>query len=295
MLNRGFHFDTVQMPINPFDPSNRSFGKNVLPIAVQKRMAVFSMKTVSGSGELIVQSLRHLVDKSLQTFSDAWRAPTAPTRWRSMSQLPGATMSSICTFASPTPSEIWKRLVAISRVPIEKTRARERGGRDLIHLCHSCYPHIEANPILCFKPPPELYREGPRYFLPSDQNTSAALTRMTDRREHLEPTRYQVGATLVTNQTITALFRKSPENSSHQLIRLQSVCASGQVVGIKDGVKIGIALRKFKASDLKIYLGQLCLDHQVSDAQVNFGAIHPAADHGNSRPEPEDEICVRFE
>ncbi len=27
MLNRGFSFDTVQMPINPFDQSYRSFEK----------------------------------------------------------------------------------------------------------------------------------------------------------------------------------------------------------------------------------------------------------------------------
>jgi predicted aldo/keto reductase-like oxidoreductase len=54
MLNRGFHFDTVQMPINPFDPSFRSFERNVLPIAIQKGMAVFSMKSMSGSGEPIV-------------------------------------------------------------------------------------------------------------------------------------------------------------------------------------------------------------------------------------------------
>jgi predicted aldo/keto reductase-like oxidoreductase len=54
MLNRGFHFDTVQMPINPFDPSFRSFERNVLPVAVQKGMAVFSMKSMSGSGESIV-------------------------------------------------------------------------------------------------------------------------------------------------------------------------------------------------------------------------------------------------
>jgi len=54
MLNRGFHFDTVQMPINPFDPSFRSFELNVLPVAVQKGMAVFSMKSMSGSGESIV-------------------------------------------------------------------------------------------------------------------------------------------------------------------------------------------------------------------------------------------------
>jgi len=54
MLNRGFHFDAVQMPINPFDPSYRSFERNVLPVAVQRGMAVFSMKSMSGSGESIV-------------------------------------------------------------------------------------------------------------------------------------------------------------------------------------------------------------------------------------------------
>lgn len=54
MLNRGFHFDTVQMPINPFDPSFRSFEENVLPIALRKGMAVFSMKSMGGSGEPIV-------------------------------------------------------------------------------------------------------------------------------------------------------------------------------------------------------------------------------------------------
>ncbi len=53
MLNRGFHFDTVQMPINAFDPSYRSFERNVLPVAQAKGMAVFSMKSMSGSGESI--------------------------------------------------------------------------------------------------------------------------------------------------------------------------------------------------------------------------------------------------
>lgn len=55
MLDRGFHFDTVQMPINPFDPSFRSFERKVLPMAVQKGMAVFSVKSMSGSGESIVR------------------------------------------------------------------------------------------------------------------------------------------------------------------------------------------------------------------------------------------------
>lgn len=54
MLHRGFAFDTVQMPINPFDPSFRSFEREVLPVAVQRGLAVFSMKSMSGSGEPIV-------------------------------------------------------------------------------------------------------------------------------------------------------------------------------------------------------------------------------------------------
>jgi uncharacterized protein len=54
MLNRGFAFDTVQIPINPFDPSYRSFEREVLPLAVQKGMAVFSMKSMGGSGEAII-------------------------------------------------------------------------------------------------------------------------------------------------------------------------------------------------------------------------------------------------
>jgi aryl-alcohol dehydrogenase-like predicted oxidoreductase len=55
MLHRGYPFDTVQMPINPFDPGYRSFEREVLPVAVAKGMAVFSMKSMGGSGEMIVQ------------------------------------------------------------------------------------------------------------------------------------------------------------------------------------------------------------------------------------------------
>jgi aryl-alcohol dehydrogenase-like predicted oxidoreductase len=57
MLNRGFAFDTLQFPVNPFDPSFRSFEKNVLPVAVAKKMAVFSMKSMGGSGEAIVHGV----------------------------------------------------------------------------------------------------------------------------------------------------------------------------------------------------------------------------------------------
>jgi uncharacterized protein len=53
MLNGGFPFDTVQMPLNPFDYSYRSFQREVLPVAAQRGMAVFGMKSMGGSGEMI--------------------------------------------------------------------------------------------------------------------------------------------------------------------------------------------------------------------------------------------------
>jgi predicted aldo/keto reductase-like oxidoreductase len=55
MLNGGFPFDTVQMPLNPFDYSYRSFQREVLPVAAQRGMAVFGMKSMGGSGEMIAQ------------------------------------------------------------------------------------------------------------------------------------------------------------------------------------------------------------------------------------------------
>ena len=55
MLNGGFPFDTVQMPLNPFDYSYRSFQQQVLPVAAQRGMAVFGMKSMGGSGEMISQ------------------------------------------------------------------------------------------------------------------------------------------------------------------------------------------------------------------------------------------------
>jgi uncharacterized protein len=46
MLNGGYPFDTVQMPLNPFDYSYRSFQRQVLPVAVERGMAVFGMKSM---------------------------------------------------------------------------------------------------------------------------------------------------------------------------------------------------------------------------------------------------------
>jgi uncharacterized protein len=53
MLNGGYPFDTVQIPLNPFDCSYRSFQREVLPVAAQRGIAVFGMKSMGGSGEMI--------------------------------------------------------------------------------------------------------------------------------------------------------------------------------------------------------------------------------------------------
>jgi hypothetical protein len=48
----GFHFDTVQMPLNVMDVHFRSFEKLVLPEAVKRNIAVLGMKSM-GSGVIL--------------------------------------------------------------------------------------------------------------------------------------------------------------------------------------------------------------------------------------------------
>jgi uncharacterized protein len=55
MLNRGYAFDVVQMPLNPLDPGFRSFESNVLPVANRRGVAVLGMKSMGGSGETIAK------------------------------------------------------------------------------------------------------------------------------------------------------------------------------------------------------------------------------------------------
>ena len=54
MIETGFAFDTVQMPLNVLDAHYRSFEKEVLPLALQRGIAVLGMKSM-GAG-LILES-----------------------------------------------------------------------------------------------------------------------------------------------------------------------------------------------------------------------------------------------
>jgi aryl-alcohol dehydrogenase-like predicted oxidoreductase len=51
MLNTGFPFDAVQMPLNPFDANFFSFEEKVLPVLTQRGIAPLGMKPIGGHGE----------------------------------------------------------------------------------------------------------------------------------------------------------------------------------------------------------------------------------------------------
>ncbi len=53
MLSHGYKFDTVQMPLNPFDDNYHSFARSVLPEAQRQGASVIGMKSMGGGGEAI--------------------------------------------------------------------------------------------------------------------------------------------------------------------------------------------------------------------------------------------------
>ena len=57
MLETGFHFDAVQMPLNPFDASFHSFEKWVLPELNKRGIAALGMKPLNGKGDAIKKGL----------------------------------------------------------------------------------------------------------------------------------------------------------------------------------------------------------------------------------------------
>jgi aryl-alcohol dehydrogenase-like predicted oxidoreductase len=50
----GFHFDTVQMPVNVMDAHFRSFTHEVMPVALQQGIGVLAMKSLGGGGGGII-------------------------------------------------------------------------------------------------------------------------------------------------------------------------------------------------------------------------------------------------
>jgi aryl-alcohol dehydrogenase-like predicted oxidoreductase len=57
MLSHNFPFDTVQMPLNAYDATFRSFEREVLPEALKRRMGVIGMKSLGGEGHPVLQGV----------------------------------------------------------------------------------------------------------------------------------------------------------------------------------------------------------------------------------------------
>ncbi len=62
MLSYDYPFDSVQMPLNPFDASYRSFQKQVLPEVNKRGMAALGMKSLGGNGQPIIQGVATVED-----------------------------------------------------------------------------------------------------------------------------------------------------------------------------------------------------------------------------------------
>ncbi len=59
MIQLGYPFDTVQMPLNPFDATYRSFEQIVLPEANKRGIGVLGMKSFGGTADSIKARRRH--------------------------------------------------------------------------------------------------------------------------------------------------------------------------------------------------------------------------------------------
>jgi aryl-alcohol dehydrogenase-like predicted oxidoreductase len=57
MLAHDYPFDAVQMPLNAFDTTYRSFQKKVLPEVNKRGMAALGMKSLGGNGQPIIQGV----------------------------------------------------------------------------------------------------------------------------------------------------------------------------------------------------------------------------------------------
>src|SRR6201994_4947892 len=75
MLNTGFPFDAVQMPLNPFDANFFSFEQKVLPVLKSRGIAPLAMKPIGGHGEPV----QHGVFTAEELLRYAMSLPVATT------------------------------------------------------------------------------------------------------------------------------------------------------------------------------------------------------------------------
>jgi aryl-alcohol dehydrogenase-like predicted oxidoreductase len=75
MIKMGYPWDSVQMPLNPFDGTYRSFERQVLPECAKRKIAALGMKSLSGNAEPIL----HGIVTVEEALSYAMSLPVATT------------------------------------------------------------------------------------------------------------------------------------------------------------------------------------------------------------------------
>jgi len=91
----GFHFDTVQMPLNVMDAHYASFTRKVLPVLVQEEIGVLGMKPI-GSGKIMesktveaIECLHYAIESADECghhrFVIPWPCWSKPSRPRALS------------------------------------------------------------------------------------------------------------------------------------------------------------------------------------------------------------------
>jgi uncharacterized protein len=112
MLSFGFHFDTVQMPLNPFDARfHASFERQVLPELNRRGIAPLGMKSMSGHGDAVKKG----VITARESLAYAMSLPVATTI---------AGMDSL---------EVLRQNVALARGFIPLTDLEMQGLREKVH------------------------------------------------------------------------------------------------------------------------------------------------------------------
>jgi predicted aldo/keto reductase-like oxidoreductase len=112
-----FEFDTVQMPLNVMDAHFRSFGKEVLPVLVNKNIGVLGMKSM-GSGHI----LESKTVTALDCLHYALSLPTSVV----ITGIDSMTVLDQAFEAAQTFSQLGERDIAAI---LEKTKAAAKGGQ----------------------------------------------------------------------------------------------------------------------------------------------------------------------
>ena len=150
MLSHGFPFDTVQMPLNPFDATFRSFQQQCSSRSAETRHRVLGMKSLGGSGEMITHGA--ITVKDALTYAMSLPVATTISGMNSLDIL----KQNIEIVASSKSSHLlkWQPLKNVAKArlvtdilnfsrPLSNTTAKSDGNSTNIPTAENCQSEIQ--------------------------------------------------------------------------------------------------------------------------------------------------------